>query len=179
MGKMLTCLPGLSLPQLRPMLRSTTGLCTCRRDSKFPIAPMGKLLTCLPFDSRLHNCERFGNLQMVRAAETLKSSHRPMGELLTCLPDSRLHNCERFGQLQDVRATETLKTSHRPRWDFHICFAHVFAGWRCLRPGWHGDLVIVHHHWQHSCSSACSRSKFPIAPMGKLRPDGRLTMFAR
>ena len=32
MGKMLTRLPRLSLTQLRPMLRSTTALCTCIRD---------------------------------------------------------------------------------------------------------------------------------------------------
>ena len=31
--------------------------CLCARSSsKVPIALMGKLLTCLPFDSRLHNC---------------------------------------------------------------------------------------------------------------------------
>ena len=46
---------------------------------KVHIAPMGKLLTCLPRLTRLHNCERFGQLQYVRATETLKTSHRPMG----------------------------------------------------------------------------------------------------
>ena len=40
MGKLLTCLPGLSLAQLRPTLRSTTEG-TCSRDPKLPIAPMG------------------------------------------------------------------------------------------------------------------------------------------
>jgi hypothetical protein len=32
----------------------------------------------------LHNCERFGQLQGVRAAETLKISHRPHGRLTFC-----------------------------------------------------------------------------------------------
>ena len=45
---------------------------------------MGKVLTCLLRDSRLHNCERFGQLQEVRATETLKSSQRPDGRLTFC-----------------------------------------------------------------------------------------------
>jgi hypothetical protein len=32
-------------------------------------------------DSRLHNCKCFGQLQGVRATETLKTSHRPDGRL--------------------------------------------------------------------------------------------------
>jgi hypothetical protein len=90
-----------------------------------------------------------------------------MGKLLTCLPDSRLHNCERFGQLQNVRATETLKTSHRPD-GILTCFALVLSGRRCFHPWWHGDFVIMHHHWQHSYISACSRSKIPFAPKVRL-----------
>ena len=75
---------------------------------------MGKLLTRLP-DSRLHNCERFGQQQRVRAAETLKSSHRPDGKNADALAlILALHNWECFGQLQMVRATETFKSSHRP-----------------------------------------------------------------
>ena len=77
-----------------------------------------------------------------------------------------MHNCERFCQLQWVRATETLKTSHRPDGIF-TCFALMLAGRRCVHRHWHGDLLIVHHHWRHSYQlCACSRSKFPIAPMG-------------
>jgi len=46
--------------------------CVLLRPSNVPIAPMGSLLTCY-LDSRLHNCDRrFGHLQGVRAAETLK-----------------------------------------------------------------------------------------------------------
>jgi len=59
--------------------------CQCARSSStFPVAPMGKVLTCLFRDSRLHNCERFGQLQEVRATETLKSSQRPVGRLTFC-----------------------------------------------------------------------------------------------
>ena len=61
-----------------------------------------------------------------------------------------------------------LQTSHRPDGIF-TCFALVFAGRRCLCPEWLGDLLIMHHHWQHSYRlCACSRSEVPIAPMGKL-----------
>ena len=57
------------------------------------------------------------------------------------------------------------KTSHRPDGIF-TCFARMLAGRRCVHQQWHGELLIVHHHRQHSCLCACSRSKFPIAPMG-------------
>ena len=49
-----------------------------------------------------------------------------------------------------------------PRWDFHM-FWLVLAGRRCAHQQWHGELLIVHHHWQ---LCACSRSKLLIAPMG-------------
>ena len=128
-----------------------------RSSSKVPIAPMGKLRP----DGRLTNCSLFA------------------GRWCLCLGRHSVNRELRDLLQQCWRCARSSQKFPMPRWDFHICFAHVFAGWRCLRPGWHGDLVIVHHHWQHSYSSACSRSKFPIAPMGKLRPDGKLTMFAR
>ena len=53
---------------------------------KLPNAPMGKLLMRSCFDFRLRNCERrFGQLQDVRAAETLQSSHRPDGKIAHAL----------------------------------------------------------------------------------------------
>ena len=106
------------------------------------------------------------------------------------------------GYVQSVRGCRRdLLIPHRPHGRLTCC--PLFAGRRCLCPGWHSDLVIVHYHWQHSFSCACSRSKSPIAPMGKLltclprlslahrstpggtcrrdlesshRPDGRLTL---
>ena len=59
----------------------------------------------------------------------------------------------------------TLKSSHRPDGIFTCC-ARMLAGRRCHCLGWHGDLLIVHHHRQHSFICAYSRSKVPIAPMG-------------
>ena len=47
----------------------------------------------------------------------------------------------------------------------------LFAGRWCVHRQWHGELLIVHHHWQHSFWSACSCSKLPIAPMGKCLVD--------
>ena len=42
-----------------------------------------------------------------------------------------------------------LKISHRHDGIF-TCFALVLAGRRCLHLKWHGDLLIVHHQWEHS-----------------------------
>jgi hypothetical protein len=55
-----------------------------QRPSMFPIAPMGKLLTRARPDSRLHKCERSGQLQWVRATETLEISHPTHGRLIFC-----------------------------------------------------------------------------------------------
>jgi hypothetical protein len=51
---------------------------------------MGKLLTCLPPTHALHNCECIGQLQWVRATETLKVPIAPMG-------DSRFARCLQGG----------------------------------------------------------------------------------
>ena len=48
----------------------------------------------------------------------------------------------------------------------HVLRSLELAGRRCRCWGWHCELLIVHHHWQHSRRCACSRSKVPIAPMG-------------
>ena len=63
-----------------------------------------------------------------------------------------------------------------PRWDVHM-FARMLAGRRCLCLGWHGDLLVVHHHWQHSYCITCSCSKLPIAPHAcklPIAPMGKL-----
>ena len=48
----------------------------------------------------------------------------------------------------------------------HVLFCAWLAGRRCVHQQWHGELLIVHHHGQHSLLCACSRSKVPMAPMG-------------
>ena len=67
---------------------------------------------------------------------------------------------------------------HHPHGRLTFCF--LFAGQRCLCPGWHSVLVIVQHHWQrqHSFFCECSHSKSPIAPMGRsLTCPNRLSSF--
>ena len=65
-------------------------------------------------------------------------------------------------------APERSKVPIAPMGFSHVsCF--VLPGWRCICREWHSELLIVHHHGQHSLRlCACSRSKIPIAPMGKL-----------
>jgi hypothetical protein len=46
---------------------------------KFPLPPHGKIADAL--DSRLLKCERSGQLQNVRATETLETSHHPDGKI--------------------------------------------------------------------------------------------------
>jgi hypothetical protein len=65
---------------------------------------MGKWLMCLP-DSRLHNCERFGQLQnRVRAAATSKLPIAPMGDL-------RLARCLQGGGVYINSGTVTITSS--------------------------------------------------------------------
>jgi hypothetical protein len=59
----------------------------------------------------------------------------------------------------------SVNSTYRPDGMF-TCFARVLAGGWCLRRWWHGDLLIVHNHWQHSFSCACSRAKFPNVLVG-------------
>jgi hypothetical protein len=64
-----------------------------------------------------------------------------------------------------------LLISHRPDGksaDTHaLTFCLLFAGRRCLCPGWHSGHLMVHHQWEHShrWRSARSCSKVPIALM--------------
>ena len=115
MGKLLTCLPRLSLAQLRPTLWSTIVLCMCRRDLYFPIAPMGKLLTCLP-RLTLANCEYFGQYNVVRATETLKTSHRPDGQVADVLASTLAHTTAADAPVNYrlLYVPQRLKSSHRP-----------------------------------------------------------------
>ena len=116
MGKLLTCLPRLSLAQLRPTLWSTIALCTCRRDLYFPIALMGQLLTCLPLLT-LAQLRTLRSTTVGTCLRDLQYSHRPMGKWLTRLPRLLLVH------LRTLRSTP-VGTCHRdlqkfpsPRWE--------------------------------------------------------------
>ena len=124
--------------------RQYSWFCACSR-SKLPIAPMGKCLAPMGFSHVLRLCLQGGGVFVESGTVSFLSC--------TITGNSATY----------VRAQ--LKTSHRPD-GILTCFARVLAGWRCVHRRWHGDLLIVHHHWQHSYLCACSRTKFPIAPMG-------------
>ena len=145
--------------------------------------PDGKNADALASTLALHNWECFGQLQEVRAAETFKSSHCPMGKMLTRL--LRLSLCTTGNASVNYSMYVPQRPSKVPIAPMGKCltlmgFSHascfVLSGWRWLCLWRHGDLLIVHHHWQHSWLCACSSSKLPwdaslcskvpIAPMG-------------
>ena len=80
-GNIADALARLTLAQLRT-LRSTT-VCTCRRDLKFPIAPMGKAdaLARLTLAQMLTLRSTPG----CTCTEILKTSHRPNGKMADVL----------------------------------------------------------------------------------------------
>ena len=91
-----------------------------------------------------------------------------MGKLLTCLRRLTLAQLRpTLWSTTERTCRRDLEISHGPDGIF-TCIALLLAGRRCAHQQWHGDLLIVHHHWQLSWICACSRSKVPIAPMGKL-----------
>jgi hypothetical protein len=104
MGKWLTCLPRLSLAQLRLTLRSFTG-CTCRRDLNFFHGLHGRLTVCALFCRAAvsmsipalsqSSTPRFIPIKLPKCVLMLKSSHRPDGNftyqvLHLCLQDMPL-----------------------------------------------------------------------------------------
>ena len=78
-------------------------------------------------------------------------------------------SCSITGNTASGSVRAHVKTSHCPDGIF-TCFALESAGRRCLHRLRHGELLMVHHHWQYSYwllwLCVCSRSKVPIAPMG-------------
>jgi hypothetical protein len=109
-----------------------------------------------------------------------KSSHRPQGKLMG---DSRFARCLQGGGVYVQGGTVAISSctisgngaysvrapvQYFPSlpWETHVY--SLFTGRRCLCGGWHGDLLIVHHKWELRWQCARSRSKVPIAPMGKL-----------
>ena len=158
MGKWLTCLPRLSLAQLRLTLLPTTAS-TCRRDLEhFPTPRWEFLLTC-PIDSHLSiGIDLWFYQGGVRASHACKLPIAPMGRWLTC--PNRLSSNREYMYVPDTPAN-----FHRPHGKLTIC--SLFAGRRCQGPGWHSGHIIVHHQWEHSLRSERTCSKFPIAPMGR------------
>ena len=77
-------------------------------------------------------------------------------------------SCSIYGNTAGYVCAHVQKVPFAPMGFSHV-LRFVLAGWWSLHQQWHGDLVIVHHHWQFCVRSACSRSKFPIAPMGDSR----------
>jgi len=51
---------------------------------KFP-SPQWEIADSLCLNSRVHNCEYFGQRQWVRDTQTLKTSHRPDGKVVDML----------------------------------------------------------------------------------------------
>ena len=82
--------------------------------------------------------------------------------LLTCPIDSHLSiRIDIWFYQGFVRASHACKLPIAPMGFSHVC--SLLAGRRCVHRQWHGELLIVHHHWQHSCCwSACSTQKFPL-----------------
>ena len=140
--------------------------------SKLPIAPMGKLLTCL---LRLTLCTTGNASVNYRGCVPQRPSKVPIAPMGKC-PVDMSNSILIFydGCCLDLPGWSTchlrlkLQKFPSPRWDFHMSPCFVLPGRRCLCREWHGDLLIVHHHWQLSSICACSCSKVPITPMGKL-----------
>ena len=133
MGKLLTCLPRLTLAQLRT-LWSTRG-CMPQRPCKVPIAPRG--------DSRLFCSFLQGGGVIVSGGRVAISS------------------CTIRGNTASIVRVQS--SHHHPHGRLTFCF--LFAGRRCLCPGWHSDHLIMHLQWE-LWFCACLSSNFPIAPMG-------------
>ena len=98
---------------------------------------------------------------------TLKSSHRPDGKLAHTLALILACATATDASINYSRCVpQRPAISHRPD-GILTCVALVLAGRRCVHQQRHGELLIVHHHRQHGSICACSRSKVPIAPMGR------------
>jgi len=138
---------------------------SARSCSKVPIAPMGKLLTCLARLSLAHRSTPGGT-----CSGDLESSHRPDGKIADVLAWTLASTTAADAPVNYrlMYVPQRLQISHRPNGIF-TCFALVLAGWWCLRPKWHGDHLIVNHQWEHSWLCAHSSSKVPNAPMGNSR----------
>ena len=83
-----------------------------------PKCPDGKNADALALILALHNWERFGQVQSVRAAETFKSSRRPGGKMAD-MPKSTLifQFGSLFGSIRDLYVPATPANFPSPRWE--------------------------------------------------------------
>ena len=147
MGKLLTCVPRLTLAQLRTTIRSTTGG-ACRRDLKTSHRPDGRLTLCSLFAGRRYSCRwrHSGHLIVHHQWEhscicaRSKVPIAPMGDshFARCLQGGGVFvdgggsvtfdSCNITGNTaQVVRACAQNFPS--PRWDFHMfCFVLGLQG---------------------------------------------------
>ena len=123
---------------------------------KFP-SPRWEFLADMQFDSRLHNCGRRSyQLQPVRPAEDLESSHRPDGKMAD-MPKSTLifRFGLIFGSIRDLYVPATPANFPSPPWETHVLL--VFTGRRCLCLFRHRHNDVLLDHRQHSFwIGACS-----------------------
>jgi hypothetical protein len=133
---------------------------------------MGTLLTRLP-RLTLAQLRTLRSTTVGTCRRDLQYSHRPDGKIAHAL--ALIHACATAcATATDALVNYSMYVPQRPSkvpiapMGFSHVWRLVLAGRRCLCPEWLGELLIVHHHWQHSFFCACSCSKVPIAPMGKL-----------
>jgi hypothetical protein len=140
--------------------------------SKFPNAREGKMAD-MPKSTLIFQFELiFGPIRDGYASHACKLPIAPMGKCLVDMPISILIFYD--GCCLDLPARSTcylclkLQKFPSPRWEIHVC--SLYAGRRCQCLGWwHSVNRELPDLLQHSCQCACSRSKFPIAPMGNSR----------
>ena len=112
----------------------------------------------------MRNCERVGQLQWVRATETLKTSHRPNGKCLVDMSISILIFDDGCCLDLPVWSTCHLRLKNQkfpsPPWETHVLL--VFTGRRCLCLFRHRHNDVLLDHRQHSFwIGACSCGNFP------------------
>ncbi len=132
------------------------------------------------------NCERFGQLQAVRAAETSKVPVAPMGHSSFALSlqgggvyvssgTATITSSSIYGNTAYYVRAHVQKFPS-PLWETHVCL--LFAGRRCLRRVRHGHDNVFLDLREYSFLCPCSCSKVPIITMGdhvSLIVFGRLT----
>ena len=131
-----------------------------QRPSMFPIAPMG-------FSHILRVCLQGGGVFVNSGTVTFSLCTITGNTAYYVRAHTQNFPCPRWKFLADMQVDSRrsigikscftrdmcvlmLKISHRHDDGIFTCFALVLAGRRCLHLKWHGDLLIVHHQWEHS-----------------------------